>query len=148
METNISQWVNDAPSNNRHFRQAVHLILHGIGGDDYLRRNMIMKGGMLLGLRYQSSRHTKDIDFSTALKLDDIDQDDFTQRLKDALVIAEDEIPYAVTCRLQKMEVMPKKDVKNKTFPAFRIKVAYADKQDQKAMRRLQSGDSLTTGEN
>jgi len=145
METNISQWVNDAPNNRRHFRQAVHLILHGIGGDEYLHRNMIMKGGMLLGLRYQSSRYTEDIDFSTALKLKDIDQATFEYQLSEALVIAEDEIPYSVTCRLQSIKLMPKKDAEHKTFPAFKIQIAYADKQDEKAMKRLQNGDSLTT---
>jgi predicted nucleotidyltransferase component of viral defense system len=145
METNISEWVNDAPSNRSHFRQAVHLILHAIGSDEYLSRNMIMKGGMLLGLRYQSSRYTDDIDFSTALKLRDIDQDVFVRQLVDALVIAEDDISYSVTCRLQSIKLMPKKDAENKTFPAFKIQIAYADKQDSRAMKRLLNGDSLTT---
>jgi len=145
METNISQWVNAAPSNYRQFRQAVHLILHGIGSDEYLCRNMIMKGGMLLGLRYQSSRFTEDIDFSTGLTLKDIDQETFEGHLRDALVVAEDEIPYPVTCRLQSIKIQPKKDAEKKTFPSFKLQIGYADVQDEKAMSRLERGESLTT---
>ena len=145
METNISQWVQDAPKSRRLFRQAVHLILHGIGSNEYLCRNMIMKGGMLLGLRYQSSRFTEDIDFSTSKTLDDIDTKEFVDNLESALVIAEDEIPYPVTCRLQTIKEQPKKSAQKRTHPSFKIQIAYADRQDAKAMGRLSNGESLTT---
>ena len=139
MESNIAEWVKAAPVDRRLFRQAVHLILHGIGGDEYLRLNMIMKGGMLLGIRYQSSRFTEDIDFSVGHQLQEVDQDNFAQLLKNALVVAEDELPYQVTCRLQSLKVQPRS---GGTFPSLKMKVAYSDQRDSSGMKRLNRGQS------
>lgn len=142
MESNIAEWVKAAPADRRLFRQAVHLILHGIGGDEYLRMNMIMKGGMLLGIRYQSSRYTEDIDFSIGHQLQDINQQHFADLLKDALVVAEDELPYQVTCRLQSLKVQPKQ---GGTFPSLKMQIAYSDPRDQRGMQRVGRGDSPKT---
>jgi len=139
METKISEWVKAAPVDRRLFRQAVHLILHGIGGDEYLRMNMVMKGGMLLGIRYDSSRFTEDIDFSVGHKLQDVDQESFEQSLKNALVVAEDELPYQITCRLQSVKVQPRS---GGTFPSLKMKIAYSDRRDAGGMKRLERGGS------
>ena len=61
----IPAWVAKASANKRNFREAVHIILTAIGQSTALRTKMIMKGGMLMALRYESSRFTKDADFST-----------------------------------------------------------------------------------
>ena len=139
METNIAEWVKAAPVDRRLFRQAVHLILHGIGGDEYLRLNMVMKGGMLLGIRYNSSRFTEDIDFSVGYPLQEVNQDNFAQLLKNALVVAEDELPYQVSCRLQSLKVQPRN---GGTFPSLKLKIAYSDQRDSGGMKRLNRGQS------
>ena len=139
METNIADWVKAAPVDRRLFRQAVHLILHGIGGDEYLRMNMVMKGGMLLGIRYQSSRFTEDIDFSVEHQLQEVNQDDFAKLLRDALVVAQDELPYQVSCRLQSLKVQPRS---GGTFPSLKLKIAYSDQRDSGGMKRLSRGQS------
>jgi hypothetical protein len=62
----IINWVEQAVSlKNQLFRQAVHIIIHAISDCDNLRSMMIMKGGILLAIEYNSPRYTKDIDFST-----------------------------------------------------------------------------------
>jgi hypothetical protein len=53
--------VNQAPNDQRELRQAVHTVLAAIAHDTQLRADMIMKGGILLAVRYQSVRFTKDI---------------------------------------------------------------------------------------
>ncbi|HRJ53089.1 MAG TPA: hypothetical protein PLE99_09990 [Candidatus Thiothrix moscowensis] len=82
METNIDDWVIAATPDCTTFRQAVHLILHAIARDNYLRLRMIMTGGMLLGIRYSSSRFMEDIDLSTHNTLPEIDQAEFKVHLR------------------------------------------------------------------
>lgn len=61
----LPAWVDGAPDRQRNFREAVHIILTAIGTSTALRSTMIMKGGMLMAIRYESTRFTKDADFST-----------------------------------------------------------------------------------
>ena len=142
METNIDDWVRAATPDRTTFRQAVHLILHAIAGDNYLRLRMIMKGGMLLGIRYSSSRFTEDIDFSTHNTLPEIDQAEFEAHLREALVVAADELPYPVVCRLQTLKLQPRT---GGTFPSFKLQLGYANTQDSNAVKRLERGAAPTT---
>ena len=64
-ELNLPAWVARAAPDKRHFREAVHIVLSAIGTSVALRSTMVMKGGMLMAIRYDSSRFTKDADFST-----------------------------------------------------------------------------------
>ena len=64
-EVDIERWVADAPIHQRGFREAVHIILDSIGHSRNLQARMVMKGGLLLAIRYDSSRFTRDLDFST-----------------------------------------------------------------------------------
>lgn len=142
METRIEDWVRAATPDRTTFRQAVHLILHAIAGSDYLRLRMIMKGGMLLGIRYSSSRFTEDIDFSTSHTLPEIDQAEFEAHLQESLVIAADELPYPVVCRLQSLKLQPRQ---GGTFPSFKLQLGYADTRNANAVQRLEQGQAATT---
>lgn len=58
----ITEWVEQAgDGEQRELRQAVHTILAAIAHDPHLRANMIIKGGILLAVRYHSSRFTRDM---------------------------------------------------------------------------------------
>ena len=53
----IQDWINQ--SNERvPFRQAVHTILVAITRSEALTTSMVMKGGILLALGYESTRYT------------------------------------------------------------------------------------------
>lgn len=145
MEYSVEQWVEDASSDRVTFRQAVHTILLAISGSDYLRPIMVMKGGMLLGIRYKSSRFTEDIDFSTTVKLSDVDSEEFIDELDDALVVASTELPYRVKCKVQSLRVQPRNGAGEATFPSFNLKIGYASEGNIGAMRRLESGQSTNT---
>ncbi len=62
----IEQWIGNASNiQEKQFRMAVVIILHAITLDSILRLNMVIKGGILLAIKYNSDRFTRDIDFST-----------------------------------------------------------------------------------
>ena len=65
-EVDVSGWVEQADVPQRRFREAVHIILDAIGQSRSLQTKMVMKGGLLMAIRYASTRFTRDIDFSTA----------------------------------------------------------------------------------
>jgi predicted nucleotidyltransferase component of viral defense system len=137
----IEKWVDEAASDWVAFRQAVHIILHAITIDDYLYLNMIMKGGMLLGIEHDSSRFTTDIDFSTAQTIQEISEPDFLKHLNDALIVATSELPYTLECSVQSCKLQPRKEAR---FPSLKLKVGYANSQDARAMKRLRGRNSPT----
>ncbi|MCO7036033.1 nucleotidyl transferase AbiEii/AbiGii toxin family protein [Pseudomonas carnis] len=136
MEMQIEQWVKNSPLDQRGIRQATHLILKAISGSDELSARMVMKGGALLGLRYGSNRYTTDIDFSTDLRLAEISLEEFIGDFNDSLDVAEAELAYGMKCKLQSYKIQPKAEG---TFPTVKLKVAYAYKNDQAQMKRLEN---------
>lgn len=144
MECSIEDWIAAAPQDRITFRQAVHIVLQAIASSEYLQPRMIMKGGMLMGLRYQSSRFTEDIDFSTSMRYSDIDEAVFREELEESLQVASDELPYQVLCRVQSITIQPK-NVENATFPSFKLKIGYARRQNEGEMTRLRNGQSPHT---
>jgi len=145
MEYSIEDWVSGASRDRVVFRQAVHIVLSAIANSDYLKPKMIMKGGMLLGIRYRSTRFTEDIDFSTRMKLSDLDENEFRNELNEALLISSDNLPYGVFCTIQSLGIQPKKNYQNATFPSFNLKIGYARKNDHGEMERLNRGQSPNT---
>lgn len=143
MEYSIEDWVSDGSADRSDFRKAVHIILQAISNSDYLKPKMVMKGGMLLGIRYKSSRYTEDIDFSTSYKLADVDPEVFTQELNESLKIAEDTLQYNVQCQVQSLKVQPKDP--EATFPSFNLKIGYANSNNANSIKRLRSGNSANT---
>ena len=89
----LPAWVTRAPEGKRHFREAVHIILAAIGTSVALRTRMVMKGGMLMALRYDSSRFTKDADFSTRDKYAKGDEASLLAELDAQLTSANEQFP-------------------------------------------------------
>jgi len=135
----IQDWINQS-TERVPFRQAVHTILVAITRSETLKANMIMKGGILLALGYESTRYTKDIDFSTAKTLKEFDLETFIQELKGALVEAVESLDYGLDCRVQSYKQKPPKA--DATFPTIEISVGYAYKHDRNAHRRLTTKNS------
>ena len=126
--TKIENWVQESIDNRsvaaqKDFRHAVHIILKAISLSENLSKSMIFKGGMLLGIKYQSERYTTDLDFSTAEKLDPNCIQDFKEEFNDRLEYANNLLAYGMRLKIQRIEKRPKKDVAS--FPALEIKIAY-----------------------
>ncbi len=135
----IQDWINQS-AERVPFRQAVHTNLVAITRSETLKANMIMKGGILLALGYESTRYTKDIDFSTAKTLKEFDLETFIQELKGALVDAVESLDYGLDCQIQSYKQKPPKS--DATFPTIEISVGYAYKHDRNAHRRLLNKNS------
>ncbi len=127
-EHGISDWVDHAPDENeRGFREVVHTILSSIASDPDLKANMVIKGGILLAVRYQSHRYTKDIDFSTTQKLVDINPDDIEEALNKAFKKTAAKLDYDMDCLIQSCKVQPA-NKPDASFPSVKISVGYARK--------------------
>lgn len=135
---NIEEWVRQANTDEQEFRQAVHTILCSIASSQELREKMVIKGGILLAIRYQSRRFTRDIDFSTSRKLAEISTDNLRQTLNQSLAETVESLDYDLDCRIQSLSVRPpaKPDA---TFPSIELKIAYAYKGSSKH-KRLMAG--------
>jgi predicted nucleotidyltransferase component of viral defense system len=138
---NIEDWVGEAGEEELPFREAVHTILAAIAQSPNLNDNMIIKGGILLAIRYKSKRFTKDIDFSTPRKLAEIPPEKVREFLDGALTQTVEELDYDLDCRVQKCKVNPKDP--EATFPSIELKVGYAYKGSPQH-KRLLAGQSAT----
>lgn len=139
-EVDIEAWVAQAPQGQQGFREAVHTILDSIGHSQNLSAKMVMKGGLLLAIRYDSSRYTRDLDFSTKERYTAESADAILAELTDGLVSAENRLPYATACRLQSYKVQPKGE--NKTHHSLALKIGFANRSNAAAMARLEAGAS------
>lgn len=137
-EVEIDAWVAQAPQGQQGFREAVHTILDGIGHSQNLSAKMVMKGGLLLAIRYDSSRYTRDLDFSTRDSYTAESVDVLLAELREGLVAAEDRLPYDTACRLQSHKVQPKGE--NKTHHSLALKIGYASRSNASQMARLEAG--------
>lgn len=145
-EHDIRTWVEGATTDgNREFRQAVHTILSAVASDKDLKANMILKGGILLAIRYNSPRYTKDIDFSTERNLGkEITKDLVCKSLDSSLAQMVEALDYDLDCRVQSCKLQPKDP--ESTYPSIKIKVGYAYKGTAKHKRllSLQSSDTIS----
>lgn len=143
-QQDIGIWVNDAPNQSqKEFRQAVHTILTSISSDAELHASMVLKGGILLAIRYKSDRHTKDLDLSTDKKLsEDFTKDFIVKTLNNSLAITVEELPYNLACKVQSARQNPKDS--NSTYPTMELTVGYAYQGTPKHKRLLGVSGSPT----
>jgi predicted nucleotidyltransferase component of viral defense system len=147
-EFDIKDWVEDTPttrSNEKELRQAVHTILSAIASDSNLKANMILKGGVLLAIRYKSHRFTTDIDFSTERpRGGEITEYGVRKSLDSSLAQIVEELDYDLDCRVQSSKLQPKDP--NSTYPSIKMTVGYAYKgtPQHKRLLSLQSPDTIS----
>lgn len=130
-------WVEDAPENQREFREAVHVILLAITRDPDLRGSMVMKGGILMGIRYRSPRFTSDIDFSSRAGLSDLDPETIRKKLDSGMAMASTLFDYDIDCRVQSCKVNPP-NRPEASFPNIELRIGHAYKGTTKHQRLMQ----------
>ena len=136
----VDAWVEQAPQGQQGFREAVHIILNGIGHSQNLSAKMVMKGGLLLAIRYDSSRYTRDLDFSTTEQYAAESVEALLGELREGLVAAENRLSYDTLCRLQSCDIQPKGE--NKTRQSLKLKIGFAKRSNARQMARLMAGNS------
>ncbi len=140
--SNIEEWI--AISNDsaiKEFRQAIHTVLIAISTSKYLQTKMVMKGGVLLAIKFKGSRLTRDIDFSTSEQYDNNKKEKFISTLEKNLLLATELLDYGLECRLQSFSVNPSRE--NPSFPTLTLKIGYASK-GSKTHKRLLDGKCPT----
>lgn len=138
----IKEWVEESPEEQKEFREAVHTILVAIAKEPNLKADMVIKGGILLAIRYHSHRYTKDIDFSTQKMPEEIDPDVFKGSLNHGLIETVEYLDYDLDCRVQSCKIQPA-NRPDATFPELKVTVGYAYKGTRKH-KKLQAGQSPT----
>ncbi len=138
MEKKIHHWVKNAPSNEELFRKVVHIVIYAISLNAGFSESMVLKGGILMGISYQSSRYTTDIDFSNRNIIRKADYDSFEKEFNSLLNESTIELLYNITCKIQSHEFKPKHE--NSEFPSLKVKIGYADKNNKQLVKRLLEG--------
>lgn len=137
----LPAWVASAPDRQRHFREAVHIILTAIGTSTALRSTMIMKGGMLMAIRYDSTRFTKDADFSTQARFAKGDDEAMLKELDQQITLVNERLPYDTMCRRQRTEMSPVPPEEN-DFPGMKLSIGYAPRSEKRQLDKLLNGQS------
>ena len=141
MSRSIEQWIDEAldPREQR-LRQAVRTVLHAVSLSDRLHGSMLIKGGMLLAIRYGSDRFTRDVDFSTDEQPGVFDAEAFVDELDTHLAEAVELLrpKQNLDCRVQGHEMKPARP--DASFPTLRIRIAHAPFGSPEH-RRLSSGN-------
>jgi Nucleotidyl transferase AbiEii toxin, Type IV TA system len=133
----IENWIINSPDKAvKAFRQAVHVILLAISKSPELRSKMIFHGGLLLTLKYSGVRYTKDLDFATANKRADIDEEAFLNELQQSLLESSENLPYGLACKIQSPRIKPRGEGKNHQTLEINIGYAYKGTNDHKHLIR------------
>lgn len=138
-QIDLAAWARQSEqSTERSFRQAVHTLMLAISQADDLQARMIFHGGLLLAIRFQGIRHTKDIDFVTSEHRKDFDVDKFVNSLNEALALAGESLPYGLGCRIQSNRIKPPGD--NRNFQTLKMNMGYAYKESREHRRLMKDG--------
>jgi hypothetical protein len=132
---NVAQWVASSPLQQQAFREAVHIVLSAIGSSATLRTQMVMKGGMLMAIRYNSTRFTRDADFSTTALYELGKEKELTEELEAQIQYFNQLLSYNTHCTIQSRKINPPGS--NRTHPTLNLRIGYAAPSDSSAMRRL-----------
>jgi uncharacterized protein with HEPN domain len=142
-QVDLAGWVNsDQNRGRKQFRCAVDIVLTGISSSPRLSHLMSMKGGMLLAIGYQSSRHTIDIDFSTNLPRSELNVSELINELDEKIRQASDESEHNLACLVQSHKLNPQRE--DASWPTLIIKAGYADRANRRSMAKLQNKNAST----
>ena len=100
----LDSWVEKSRDGlEKEFRQAVKCVLEIISKSIELSSLMVMKGGLLMAIKYQSPRYTRDIDFSTQKTLAEVNLEEILGELTQGLGNAENNARADRPARLKKL---------------------------------------------
>ena len=126
----IGEWVEKARADPAAYleRQATEVFLIALGMAEPYSDKIFLKGGILMGVVYQSHRQTADIDFTTILEPDHEIADQLRTSLNAALPRAAAELGYPdLMCRIQTIKYRPRPEsFAAADGPALEITVGYA----------------------
>lgn len=143
IRVDISEWVKKARKDPSVYleRQATEVFLRAISLGDPFCEQLHLKGGVLMGIVYQSDRQTGDIDFSINEPPDEETVNSLINTVDKNIPIASAELGYLnIVSKIQTVKTWPK-DEKfiDGNSPAITLKIAYAVKDTYQA-KKLEEG--------
>ena len=124
-------------------RRAHEILLHTIASTPSLQKSLYLKGGMLMGLAYNSPRRTADMDFSYVPfgNPDNDTEDNLAAHFNDALTRVAARLGFAdMVMRVQSAKRQPR-NYPDGMFPALKFKIAYAQRGTRQETR-LNNGNA------
>ena len=145
LKIDIAKWVENAKADPVAYRQrqTVEIALNAIAITTPLNAKLFLKGGILMGLAYDSPRQTTDIDMSTNLMVGSEIGDKVKTLLDSAFPRAAAALGYAdLVLKTHSVTKLPKKTIfETADFPALKLKIAYA-RRGTKQENALREGKS------
>ena len=121
LKIDVAKWVENAKADPVAYqqRQTVEIVLNAIAITTPLNAKMFLKGGILMGLAYDSPRQTTDIDMSTSFMVGSEIGDRVKTLLDSAFPRAAAALGYAdLVLKTHSVKKMPKKTIFEKAdFP-------------------------------
>lgn len=143
----IDEWVDKAKADPEAYleRQATEILLTALGTTEPYCGKFYLKGGLLMGIVYDSPRHTADIDYSTILEPDAEIVEHLKKTINDALPSVAAGMGYPdIVCLIQTIKLRPKeKGFSEFKAPGFKITVGYA-KRDSSQAKKVLAGSAST----
>ncbi len=151
IKVSTTEWVERAPSNDTALaqREITQIILHAVSSVPQLAHNLYLKGGILMGLVYKSSRQTTDIDFSTSPTYQPTHQtaSELREQLNSVLNQVASDLGYTNTVlNVQTIREHPRNRYPNAEFPALQMKIAYAERNSHQERQLKVNQASSTVG--
>lgn len=127
---NIDDWVKKAAANPETLaeRQVTEIFLSAISLTLPLRTKVFLKGGVLMGVVYDSPRQTGDVDLTTTMEPSEGVADQISKDLNEAFPRSAAKLGYPdLMCRVQSSKYLPRKETfPDATGPALKVKIGYA----------------------
>ena len=142
LKINVEEWVASARADPVAYqqRQAVEITLNAIAMTAPLNEKMFLKGGILMGLAYDSPRQTTDIDLTTKLEVKSGVGDTIQKLLDSTFPRAAADLGYTdIVVKTHSVKPQPKKIFEDAEFPALKLKIAFA-KRGRKQENALREG--------
>ncbi len=130
LKIKVAEWVKRAEADPVAYqlRQTVEVTLNAIAITVPLNTKLFLKGGILMGLAYNSPRQTLDIDMTTNFTSDDNVDDEILEQLNSALPRAIAALGYAnLLVKASSVKRLPSTAIfKSAEFPALKLKIVSA----------------------
>lgn len=126
----IDDWVEKAKADPEAYleRQVTEIFLATLGSTQPYCEKFFLKGGLLMGIVYESPRQTTDIDYTTILDPTPEIAEDLSKTISEAFPSVAASLGYPdVVCKIQTIKHMPRvKGFADAEAPGFKITVGYA----------------------
>ena len=129
LKVDVAEWVERVRADPVAYqqRQTVEIALNAIAMMAPLDARMVLKGGILVGLAYDSPRQTTDIDLTADFAADSPVRGRLRELLNSAFPLAAARLGYAdLVLGVHSMQYLPRGQFKTARFPALKLKIASA----------------------